>query len=78
MADNFGTKGPNGELVPAKRPPGTVSAEDAAKLIVSRLRKAPARIDFPFSLVMMIKSIGALPDLVQGPLVRRMSVGATE
>lgn len=75
MAENFRVKGPDGELLPAKPPPVIVSAQDAAKLIVSRLRKAPARIDFPFSLVMMVKSIGALPEILQGPIVRKMTVG---
>ncbi len=78
MADNFRTRGPDGELLPAKRPPVIVSAEDAASLIVGRLRKAPARIDFPFSLMMMIKSVGALPELVQGAIVRKMSAAVTE
>src|SRR5690606_29709243 len=66
LADNFRAKGPDGEVLPSKPPPGIVSAEDAANLIVRRLRKEPARIDFPLPLVMMVKSIGALPEGVQG------------
>jgi len=57
------------------QPPILWSAEDAADLIVRRLAKAPARIDFPFSVVQAIRMLGALPAFLRDPLVRRIRFG---
>ncbi|HWL86012.1 MAG TPA: SDR family NAD(P)-dependent oxidoreductase [Polyangiaceae bacterium] len=57
------------------QPPIVLSAEDAADRIARRLLKAPARIDFPFSMVQAIRMLGALPAFVRDPLVRRIRFG---
>lgn len=56
-------------------PPGVWSAERAAAHIVRKLAKAPARIDFPFAVVMGMRSMGALPSFLRDPLVRRVRLG---
>lgn len=54
------------------KPPIVLSSERAGDIIVRRLRRAPARIDFPFSVVMMVKILGALPAFIRDPMIRRM------
>jgi NADP-dependent 3-hydroxy acid dehydrogenase YdfG len=64
MADNF-----------TAQPPVILEADVAADLIVRRLRRAPARIDFPSSVVLMMRFIGWLPTFVSDRLVRAVELG---
>ncbi|WP_394840824.1 SDR family NAD(P)-dependent oxidoreductase [Pendulispora brunnea] len=57
------------------QPPMVWSADDAAHFIVRRLPKAPARIDFPFSVVQAMRVLSALPAFLRDRLVRRVRLG---
>lgn len=56
-------------------PPVVVTAEVAAEIIVRRLAHAPARIDFPLSVVLAMRAMGALPAFARDAIVRRISLG---
>lgn len=64
-----------GSEVFAVKPPVVLGSDEAGDIIVRRLRRAPARIDFPFSIVLMLKLMGALPAFVRDPIIRRMDFG---
>lgn len=55
-------------------PPVVVPVEEAAELIVRRLASAPARIDFPLSILLPMRVLGSLPRLLQSELMRRMQL----
>ena len=59
----------------AIQPPFVVSAEQAARHMVRKLRSAPAKIDFPWPVVLMMKLIGWTPAFLRDPLVRRVELG---
>jgi len=65
---------PGAEVFTVK-PPMALRPDQAGDLIVRRLRRAPARIDFPFPVVMMLKLMGALPAFLRDPMIRRMDFG---
>ena len=67
MADNFSI-----------RPPGALSPERAADVIVKSLARAPATIDFPLPVVAMLKLMDALPRAVSGAMLRRTRFGELE
>jgi short-subunit dehydrogenase len=60
------------------QPPLVLSADYSADLIVRKLRRAPARIDFPLSIVWMLKLMGALPAFIRDPIVRRVELGPSQ
>ncbi|MBX3274640.1 MAG: SDR family NAD(P)-dependent oxidoreductase [Sandaracinaceae bacterium] len=61
----------------AIQPPFVLEADDAARRVVRRLARAPARIDFPWPVVFMMKLLGALPAALRDPMIRRVELGAS-
>jgi len=60
----------------AVQPPFVLGADETARRILRRLPAAPARIDFPWPVVAMMKLMGALPAALRDPLVRRAELSA--
>jgi short-subunit dehydrogenase len=58
----------------AVEPPFVLGADEAARRIVRKLRKAPARIDFPWPVVWMMRLMGAVPAVLRDPVVRRIEL----
>lgn len=57
------------------KPPIVLTAERSADIVVRKLAKRPARIDFPLSVVLAMRLMGALPAFVRDAIVRRVELG---
>jgi short-subunit dehydrogenase len=56
-------------------PPFVLEADEAARIISRRLRRAPARIDFPTVVVLAMRFMGSLPAFVRDVIIRRVRFG---
>lgn len=59
-------------------PPFVLSADEAARRMAKRLARAPARIDFPWPVVLMMRLMGSLPAMLRDPMVRRVRLSPGE
>lgn len=57
------------------QPPLVLEADVAARIIARRLRRGPARIDFPAPVVLAMRLMGALPSFIRDAVIRRVEMG---